>query len=1071
MIANAKDIATSIGMEDLLQHFGVKVNSRGRCACPIHGGKDENFSVKDGIGTCWSSCGGKSWNVVDFVIDYKGLTYPEAIEYIANVTKTPVEYTGAQRHEIVEAAAHERAKREELLLLNAAALDAYSARCQYAEGEGQEFDGRYFSADTLQAFRICITPPENYLVAKADNERWNLDSLKEVGLVGISKQNHPYDFFRNRILFPVHDHNGKVSGFSGRKRAGDDSPENPKYKNSPESLAYRKSQILYGLWQNRRHIRERGQALLVEGLADVATLHTYGINYAVGACGTALTKDQITLLKRYADEVVLLYDGDEAGLKAAERAVELCIEHGMKVKVALFPTPPADFQEKKYDPDNFIRKHKKEGFEAFLAECSQDGLIWTVMDKWDAKDIFKQEAAINLAGQLIGMVKSDMLKDSYIRELTKKNRMGDMKKALQEAIRRHEDSRLEKRSSLKPDQQQSVIHYGLYCNNNQYCVSNNPEEEGYAISNFVVNPIMLIVGQDRSRRLVEVINVHGHKFIRDIDSDSFSEMSQFRKEIERMGNYTFWEYAKPEHYIKIKRRLYDNMSACYPITTMGFRRQGFFAWANGLVVDGKFLPVDEYGLVQHEEVKYFLPAFSSINDVLMADDDDDKYEDLRSFVYVEGPCPSFTEWAAMMLEVHGANGMIGVMYYLAALYRDLVYRRFQFFPHLNLFGPPGSGKSFLAWSLRATFGKPKQPFHLVHGTNVAFFRTLAQTRNALAWFDEYSNDVNFKRVEALKAAYDGSGHEKGVLSNDNTTSRTKVNSGCIISGQQQLTQDIALFTRCIYLDFKSGTNNSDKKHAAETLKRIEATGILSQITSHLQQYRSHIDENFDHAFDENMSVIEQALTAYNYHIEDRMMKNYCILLTVATLIGEKVQFAWSMADFLEALMGRIVAQNAAISNQDDVTTWWKIISFFIETNELVHDEDFLVQEVTEVTVKTPAAYGAASDTHKITFEGGTQKVLFFRFTKAYRLYMEQLRREGQRMGLNEEAIKFYLKNSKAFIGEVKAKKFNGQAKACYAFNTSMLPFDLANIPLSIAVSRQEIAGSFSEPAEGDKTPF
>jgi len=165
-------------------------------------------------------------------------------------------------------------------------------------------------------------------------------------------------------------------------------------------------------------------------------------------------------------------------------------------------------------------------------------------------------------------------------------------------------------------------------------------------------------------------------------------------------------------------------------------------------------------------------------------------------------------------------------------------------------------------------------------------------------------------------------------------------------------------------------------------------------------------------------------------------------MTVVTILYKELAFGFPLNDFYEFCVTNMLEQVDAMTEQDDLAIWWQIIEFHTEQGDLNHDDDLLVQEINSMTIKdsTPG-----NSTRQIVFED-TRKILFLRFTKSYRFYLERMKREGSDMGLNQEALKYYLRISPAYVGEVRAKKFSGQAKSCYAFDVSKLPFDL---PLSI----------------------
>lgn len=1043
MITNADTIKQAINMEELVVILGHQVNRKGRCTCPIHGGTDANFSVKDGIGTCFSQCGGKTWTVTDLIMEVKQFTYPEALEWLANQSGIQPEYQGTgDRKEIIEAAKAEKAEKTRLYEINEAALTRWENGREVSYTERYDFDGRDWGGETVKAFRIVLSPDANAL-AKSN---LNAEELKAVGLIVHSAEKDVwYDALRARIIFPYFTHQGNVAGFSGRKLASGHA-EAAKYKNSSESLIFKKRELLFGLWQNRRTIHENeAGAVMMEGMADVVTSYDYGIRYAVASGGTAITREQLQLLKRYTKKVTFLMDGDEAGHEAAKSGVEEAIAQGFRSFVVFFPEPTEEVKAKgikRYDPDNFLRLHGKDAFETILAETSQDGLLWRVMLEWHKSDIYKQAACVGMAARFISQLDNEMARDYYSREFITPKYFGkDFKNHLSDALKEEQDKRLKdnNKPDLTPAQQADIKRYGLYVKNNQYWVSGDEEAAGYPVSNFAVHPVMLVVGSAKSERRVEIRNVFGAKFTANIDSDSFVEMTAFRKEVERRGNFLFLEHFRPEHFTKMKRKLYEDMKVCYPITTLGrHQKLDFFAWANGIVTKERFVPIDEHGIVAFKDAKFFLPAMAADADEILSDDQDNSYEDQKHFVYIdEIKAPALGEWGSKMADVHGAKGMMAVAWYLAALYRDLIYDKMEFFPHLNAFGPPGTGKSFLGWSLSYMFGKARRPYNLHDGTNVGFFRRMAQVRNGVAWYDEYNNNVDVRRAQGLKNAYDGAGREKGVASTDNRTVITAVNSALLITGQEMPTQDIALYTRCITLSFPDTQRSEIQNRKGNELMALQQTGCLSQITTYLQKYREYIADNYDATYDDVRTELTSMVKGRD--VLDRLINNYSIPLAIAYLIGGKEDIGFKFADLLEFAYKNLLWQSDSIGQEDDLAVWWDTMLYYIELKELRADDDYIVQHLESITVKK--AGGKETETFEIQFEA-KKKVLFLTFTKAYRFYREQLRKEGNNASLNQEAIKYYLRSSPAFLGDVRAKKFNGAAKRCFAFDMAKLKFDL-----------------------------
>ena len=1040
MIKNVEEIRKT-PVEDVLKNF-VELKPKGGkffALCPFHQEKTPSFVVDPGRNNYHCFGCGESGDGVSFLMEHQGLTYPEALEEAARIGQVRVEYENhINRNEFIQQSKEQQDRKKILFQTLAEITQAYIDHTFHPSinwtQDQIECAGRIYRFATLQKFKICYAPgfeKKNFI---KDGKRWSNEVLLELGVLKSSNKGGVYDFFRDRLLFPILDHQGRVVGFGGRKPKDDKRLNIPKYLNSPESLAYQKGKVLYGLYQNKKGIRKKG-ALLVEGYTDVCSLYEFGIDNAVASCGTALTDDQAKLLKRYTNKVTILRDGDSAGIVAAMKDVEILVKAGLNVKVCLL--------DQGHDPDSFIRKHKKKGFEIFLEKKTQDGLIWRVMEEWDEEDNFLQNEALNLAGELLAYIQEKSLRQTYIKDLCHKSRMGSVKITLKEKIEQYRKKHLKNGSKLSRDQEVDVINYGFYEKNNCYFICSNPEGLGYSVSNFVIHPIMLVIGASESQRIVEIKNRFNKSFILNLPSDALTKLNIFRSETERMGNFRFT--GKIEHYEKIKGKVYQDSKDCFPINVMGLHREGFYSWGNGISYEGKFHQVDEYGVVEFKQVKYFLPAFSNIQDKIKGDDMDEEFEFEKKFrFFPEGNCTSFTEWTKSMAEVHRDNGKMGVAFYCAALFRDILFNKFGFFPHLNLFGPSGAGKTFLARSLMALFGQGNKhdPFNLASGTIVAFKRRLAQVSNGIIFFDEYSNDVEFRRVEALKGSYDGAGHEKGIASQDNRTKTTKVKSASIIAGQQQPTQDIALFKRVISLNFSSGKNTLQGQQAASRLKEIEASGQLTQITQFLIQYRDIIEERFSQEYETLRSIFNRTLTDNGHFVEDRIINNHLIPLAAVNVLSSKIDFGFDIGEFGEFVMNNIINQSESIFSEDELSIFWRILEH-LHDKHIIHDKkDILVPDRKTENYQNEMDRADRKDSLNKVYEP-SKRLLYLRFANIHPEYQERHQRQRGKNGLDLQALQYYLKQHPAYEGQKRAKKFDvGKSYSCFVFDLDQLPIEL-----------------------------
>lgn len=1051
MIKNTADIHAVKLLDVVSQH--VELKKRGSewvGCCPFHTEKTPSFSVSPAksIYKCFG-CGAGGNSPVSFLMDLKGLTYPEALEEVAVTGRIVVEYE-TSKPEVQERMKAQSEQRKTLMQVMADAEALYFDRYlnQHPAGETVDFAGREYTWENRAKFRLSEAKEARFLSTEKIAPAEQMADRVTLNLIRMDERNGGhYDFFRDRFLFPIHNHTGKVVALAGRKPVTDTNHENPKYLNSPESDIFRKEEVLYGLYQSRKQITNDGFAYLVEGYTDVISMHQAGIGNVVASCGTAFTEKQADLLKRFTEHVFVLRDGDAAGLKAAVRDVELLIAKGFEVTVCLLPDGE--------DPDSFVRAQGKKGMEFFLSEHKENGLIWRCMREWSDKDVFAKERAFRMCGQLLAQVESPSMRETYIRELTKPGRMGSVKTQIKDQIEAAEAKLPSVADSfLSPEQQHDVVNYGIYEGGKCYFVTSDAGNTGFAVSNFTIKPIMLIIGAERSQRLIELENEYGKKIICNLPSEAMTTLGEFKKIVEGKGNFHFT--GKPEHFDKVKGKVYQMSHDCYPLNTMGWNKAGFYIWGNGLSVNGEFRPVNEYGIVDHDKVQYFLPAFSKIQDSIIGDDSDDSFEFERKFAfYGDRSCITFEEWSKMMVDVHDFNGMIGVAYILASCYRDIIFGKLSFFPHINLFGPPATGKSFMARSLMAMFGREADhdPFNLLGGTPVAFKRRLAQVANALVWFDEYSNGVDLRRVEALKGAYDGAGHERGIADNSsNRTKTTKVRSALVITGQEQPTQDVALFTRCISLNFPKIVNTTERQSKAKELKDIEKTGQLTQITQFLLKFRKEVQDEFSETFERVQSRAMQTLIESDEIMPtDRIVKNYMVLISIVMVLKDRLKFGFPIDAFMTYCMNMIVEQSRNIAQEDENSVWWRIVDYLLSSGDIRHHDDVLIEEKSRVTLHVEGASRKdKSATREKNFGEATQ-LLFIRFNKVHQLYLERHLRTRQKKGLDLQALQYYLKQSEAYVGYCRAKKFGDNAYSCYVFRVDGLPIEL---PLSMMVKEE-----------------
>lgn len=376
--------------------------------CPFHQERTPSFVVNPNknIFKCFGC--GKGGDAIGFIMEYEKLTYPEALRYLAQKYNIEVEETHTQSEESKE----EQSQIESLYIALNFAAKFYQQQLTESE-DGRNIALSYckergFSNETIATFQIGYSPDSyDAFYKEAKSNAFNEDILLKAGLIK-EKNEKRYDFFRDRLMFPIWNVSGKVIAFGGRILKKIDNQ--PKYINTAETDVYHKSQILYGIFQAKSDIRKNDACFLVEGYTDVISLHQSGIKNVVASSGTALTKEQVFLIKRFTENIIILYDGDAAGIKAALRGLEIVLELGLNVKIVLLPDGE--------DPDSFVKQKGKEEALQFIKENQQDFILFKASQSIsDVKnDPIQKAEAIKDIVRSIALIQDNIKRQLYIKE-------------------------------------------------------------------------------------------------------------------------------------------------------------------------------------------------------------------------------------------------------------------------------------------------------------------------------------------------------------------------------------------------------------------------------------------------------------------------------------------------------------------------------------------------------------------------------------------------------------------------------------------------------------------------------
>ena len=347
---------------------------------------------------------GKGGNVIAFLMEHEQFNYPESIRYLANKYNIEIIET-AESAENVE----ERNERESLFIINSYALSYFEEIYSKNDRIKKYLIDRGLSESTIQNFSLGYSnDSQNEFYRSASNKGYSDNFLEETGLV-LSTADKKIDRFRGRIIFPIKSIAGRIVGFGGR--IVDSTKKIAKYINSPESKIYNKSKTLYGIYESKQFIVRDDVCLLVEGYMDVIQLHEHGIKNVLASSGTSLTKDQIILIKRLTSNIIILFDGDQAGLSASLRSIDMILEEGLNVKICSFPDGE--------DPDSFVKKNKKDFMLDYIKKESKDFIDFKLDINSDFhNDEDKKVALIKNILKSISLIPDSLKQEVYIKKLS-----------------------------------------------------------------------------------------------------------------------------------------------------------------------------------------------------------------------------------------------------------------------------------------------------------------------------------------------------------------------------------------------------------------------------------------------------------------------------------------------------------------------------------------------------------------------------------------------------------------------------------------------------------------------------
>lgn len=985
----------------LVREYGVELAKAGANyvgRCPFHNEKTGSFYIytRSNRYVCFGC--GESGDAAKFVMKKQNCSFVDAIKELARRINYDLQ-------DEVKESAEEIEKRKKKMVqydINEAASFWFVEQLR-TNNRAMSYVGGRWKQDTIEQWGIGYAPDDfNALYNYLRKRGFRTEDLYASKLFAVSeKSGKIYSVFRDRIMFPFRNVSKKVVGFTGRFIEEKD--DHRKYVNTADCDEYKKSEYLFGWDMAWDEARKKDEVIIVEGNPDVVKMHQLGIRNVVAACGLSLSKEQLAMIAKRTQNVVMMYDGDEAGQRKLESNGRKILDCGMNAFVFVLPHQEGE----KQDPDTFFKSSGH--YEEVRKECR-----YTIYEHLARK--YKPECTDAQKTALVVKDISKLLMNRNESELvtllpilskiipTKPVWTAAIKEVREEEKAKEKAKKIDEQGFTK-EQRDTIDYYGFYVQENCYKIQNTLDGGGHTVSNFVLEPLFHIESTVNAKRLYRLKNNRGIVKELEIAQKDLVSLTAFKTRVESFGNFLFT--GNDSDMNKIKRYLYENTKTCREVEQLGWQKEGFWAWSNGIIGNGsEWIPIDELGTVEYAKQHFYLPALSRF---FVADTQLFQYE--RKFVHKESDA-SLHVLVDKMMSVYGNNAVVGTCYYLATLFRDIIFFRNNSFPILNIFGQKGTGKTEMAITLLKLFGEHGDGLNMTNSTLPAMADHVSHCRNALVHIDEYKNSVEYEKVEFLKGLYDGTGRSRMNMDRDKKKEMTPVDCGIILTGQEMTTADNALFSRVIFLTFSRTVFTAEQNKNYEDLKAYEKKG-LTQITNQLLSLRSEMVEHYE----SNLKDVKEELRASmeTKFIEGRILQNWTVLLATLKTLDPFLQMPFTYKDALPIFIDGIESQNAAVKSSNEISRFWMAVESMLTDGKIESDYDMkLVFGREDFTLDKGTGHARKKITYSMKYD-----LIYLNPNRVFVEYAKLMKstKDSKASVMSEESLRHYLQTGDEYLGD------------------------------------------------------
>lgn len=939
----------NLDIEDVLKSWGLAFKRRGStmfASCPFHSEKTPSFSITPGRNLWYCHSCHRGGDGIKFYQEKEGLDFHQAVEAIAKANNLHIEYS---REEISDEQRQEAQLKESVLAAVAIVHQFFQDRLRIEMDDearaAREYAYRRWPEEFCQTRGIGLAPKDGRLLmeycrSKAISE----DLLLQSGIYRKdAKSGRIYTLFRNRLVIPIRDRFGRVIAFTARY-LGDDKADNVgKYINSSNSLIFNKGASIFGIDRASR-CRQALYYNIVEGAPDVLRLQSIGLENTVATLGTAWSGAQFDILKKHIQSLCFIPDSDppkdEAfgpGFKAVMQNGAEAVRRGFDVTVRELP-----FIEEKADDESVIL-HKNDADEFILSQeiynsiAETPFILWLAEKKFSsASSLAEQRVIVAEVADLLRHITDDAIAEGYIASLAKIN--GTVK-AWRSAVSRAKGEARQRAANSEPkndaERRKELLRQ---CNLNiiDNCFYTYDDEgEAVRLSNFFLESLYHIKDESNGTRLFRMVNKFNEAVEIEFRESELCSLTTFQQRVGSVGNY-IWR-AKIDKLNNVKEYLYRGTRSAERVRKMGWDAiNGFFAFGNGVFNGEKFLAVDDLGIVETAPGRsFYIPATSK-----MYETNPEIYQFERLFIHENRSGIKLHDFAVQLVKVFGDNAKIAFCYLLATLYRDVIFNRTRHFPILNLFGEKGTGKTTLATSLQSFFIHSVDPPNLGVTSVPAMNDRVSQAVNSLVVFDEYKNDLDVRKIAYLKGLWGGGGQTKKNQNTDGMAAQTIISTGIALCGQDKPTQDMALFTRVLFLAFSKTSFSKPERDAYEDLVAMCSLGN-THLTLEVLGHRALFEKNFANAYSLTKSELSKIVEGEKIH--DRIFGNWIIPLAAFRTLESVLRLPFSYNDLLTVAVAGMRLQNETAQESSEMGDFWEALQGFHTQGRAIDKAHFRIK--------------------------------------------------------------------------------------------------------------------------------